>query len=194
MAITLEKKQKLTLKKENGAKLTKLKAELRWETPKESHRDFDADASAFILTKDSSGNKVGLDNTTHFCFYNQTETPAIISSGDNRKGGGDGEDLFIDLTKVPDQGEFIQIIVTIFEATEKGQNLSQISNGTLTLIDTDNDKEIAVVNFEGMTPADTSMLFVEIYRDGDNWKIENINGGYDYGLEEWLSRYKIDIG
>lgn len=193
MSITLKKQQKLSLKKENGLKLVNLRAELRWDAPEGTLHEFDADASAFVLKDDANGNKIALDNTTHFCFYGQQETPAISSSGDNRTGGGDGEDLYINLDKVPQDGKYVQIVVSIYDSIKRGQNLSQIENGYLRLVDVDNEKEIAIVKFEEMTPKDISMLFVEVYRTDGGWEIQNVNTGFDKELDKWTEIYKIDI-
>lgn len=189
MAITLEKNAKLSLKKSNGSSLKKIKVELRWDAPENTPFDYDADASAFILDKDEKS----LDNYKHFCFYNQPKTPAIESSGDNRKGGGDGEDLFIELDKVPSEGKSISIVLTLHEAVKRGQNLSQSKNGSLTLIDMDTDEALAHIKLDQLEEQDISLLFASIKRTENGWDIENISTGFSQSFVDWVHLYKIDL-
>lgn len=189
--LTLNKKQKLSLNKSSGTSLKRVRAELRWDAPENTRFDYDADASAFVL----DANNKAVSNYKHFCFYGQDSTPAIVSSGDNRTGGGDGEDLTIDLTKVPSEGEHISIVITLHEAVERGQNLAQIANGSLTLVDAETDKALAHVELDMNTVkrSDISMLFVMLHRNGNDWDIENVTQGYPQDLQAWVDLYGIDL-
>jgi len=189
--LSLEKKQKMSLNKSSGTTLKRVRAELRWDAPENTRFEYDADASAFVL----DANQKAVDNYKHFCFYSQPNTPAIVSSGDNRTGGGDGEDLTIDLTQVPSAGEHISIVITLHDAAARGQNLSQIANGSLTLVDDESGKALAhvVLDMNTVTRSDISMLFVMLHRNGSDWDIENVTQGYPQDLSSWVDLYGIDL-
>ena len=88
MSISLVKGQKIDLTKGNAG-LNKVVFGLGWDTNRyDGNADFDLDVSAFFT--DDSGKVTGEQD---FVFYGQPQHPsgALIYSGDNRTGVGDGE-------------------------------------------------------------------------------------------------------
>ena len=141
MAVSLSKGQKVDLTKTNPG-LTKAVVGLGWDTNKyDGSADFDLDASAFLL--DVNG-KVVKDED--FIFYNnlESETKAVIHTGDNRTGEGEGDDeaIIIDFSKVPSHIEKIAISVTIHDAAERHQNFGQVSNAFIRIVNESNNEEI----------------------------------------------------
>ena len=89
MSISLVKGQKIDLTKGNAG-LNKVVFGLGWDTNRyDGNADFDLDVSAFFT--DDSGKVTGEQD---FVFYGQPQHPsgALIYSGDNRTGVGDGDD------------------------------------------------------------------------------------------------------
>ena len=124
MAISLVKGQKVSL--DNTMKLALVG--LGWDTNRyDGGHDFDLDASAFLL-----GDSGKLQRDEDFIFYNNLESrnKAVVHTGDNLTGDGDGDDevIMIDFTKIPDDVKKIAICVTIHDAVERGQNFGQVSN------------------------------------------------------------------
>ena len=124
MAINLQKGQRVSL--DNTMKLALVG--LGWDTNKyDGQEDFDLDASAFLL-----GANGKLIRDEDFVFYNNLNgrDGAVVHTGDNRTGDGDGDDevIIIDFEKLPPEIERIAICVTIDDAERKRQNFGQVSN------------------------------------------------------------------
>lgn len=99
MSISLVKGQKIDLTKGNAG-LNKVVFGLGWDTNRYyGNADFDLDVSAFFT--DDSGKVTGEQD---FVFYGQPQHPsgALIYSGDNRTGVGDGDDetMIVELNKI----------------------------------------------------------------------------------------------
>lgn len=89
MSINLKKGQKINLTKDNPG-LNKAIIGLGWDTNKYSGGyEFDLDASAFLV-----GNNGKVNDDLNFVFYNNLQDPsgAVVHTGDNRTGDGDGDD------------------------------------------------------------------------------------------------------
>ena len=89
MAVSLSKGQRVSLDKG----IVKALIGLGWDTNRyDGGHDFDLDASAFLL---GSNGKVTCDED--FIFYNnlQSRNDAVVHTGDNRTGDGDGDDELI---------------------------------------------------------------------------------------------------
>jgi tellurium resistance protein TerD len=127
MSISLQKGQKIDLTKSNPG-LVNVLVGLGWDTNKyDGGSDFDLDASAFLL--DESG-KAAEDSD--FVFFNNKVHPsgAVIHTGDNLTGQGDGDDeeIKVNLSKIPMNVAKISFTVTIYEAESRKQNFGQVSN------------------------------------------------------------------
>lgn len=124
MAVNLSKGQRVSLDKS----VTLARIGLGWDTNKyDGGSDFDLDASVFLL---GANGKVLRDED--FVFYNNLNgrNGAVVHTGDNRTGEGDGDDeaIIIDFTKIPPEIEKIAVTVTIFDAQQRNQNFGQVSN------------------------------------------------------------------
>ena len=129
MAINLTKGQRVSI--ESGLKLALVG--LGWDTNRyDGGYDFDLDASAFLL-----GENGKLIRDEDFIFYNNLESrnKAVVHTGDNRTGEGEGDDevIYIDFTKIPSDVKKIAICVTIDEAEARRQNFGQVSNAYIRL-------------------------------------------------------------
>ena len=184
MAISLVKGQKVSL--DNSMKLALVG--LGWDTNRyDGGYDFDLDASAFLL-----GENGKLQRDEDFIFYNNLESrnKAVVHTGDNLTGDGDGDDevIMIDFTKIPDDVKKIAICVTIHEAAARGQNFGQVSNAYIRIakmadeFDTTGEP-VLKFDLEEEFSIETALVVAEIYQKNGEWKFNAVAAGYQGGLE-----------
>jgi len=146
MSITLEKKQTLSLEKQGGSTLRKVRLGLGWDPVKPGFLGrimggdtaIDLDASCIVL--DSSKKQVDL------VWFRQLQSLCgnIVHSGDNRTGEGDGddEDIFVNLDGLNGNVQHLVFTVNSF----LGQSFDKVANAYCRIIDADTDKELARFN------------------------------------------------
>ncbi|RRD88808.1 TerD family protein [Conchiformibius steedae] len=168
MAVSLQKGGNVNLNKEAPG-LNKMIIGLGWDVRATDGEAFDLDGSAFLL---NGAGKVRSD--ADFIFYNQpaSDNGAVVHSGDNRTGDGDGDDesIVVELGKIPADVDKIAITVTIHEAQQRGQNFGQVSSAFIRCVNADNDVEIARFDLSEDASVETAMIFGEIYRHNGEWK------------------------
>lgn len=191
MTINLSKGQKIDLTKSNPS-LKRAVIGLGWDTNKYSGGgDFDLDASAFLVGSNGKTN-----NDLDFIFYNNLEhsTGAVIHTGDNRTGEGDGDDeqLIVDFAKVPSDIDKIAITVTIYDAIARTQNFGQISNAFVRVVNEDTNEEILRYDLSEDFSVETALVFCEIYRNNGEWKFSAVGSGFQGGLSALCKNYGLD--
>lgn len=188
MTVTLQKGQNLSLSQENT-----LHVGLGWEKRETKGAAFDLDASAFLL---GASGKVRSD--ADFIFYNQPQSPcgSVRHTGDNRTGSGKGDDevLLVDLKRVPADVQRIVFVVTIHEAKRRWQHFGMIHNAYIRLANADSGEELARYNLTEEASIAASMIFGELYRQGDTWKFRAVGQGYAEGLKVLAEDFGVDIG
>ena len=183
MAINLQKGQRENI---NAPKFT---IGLGWDTNSSSTGSgFDLDASVFIL-----GENKKLVSDAHFVFFNNLNSPdnAVIHTGDNLTGDGDGDDeqIKIDLTKIDPSVKEICIVVTIHDAENRKQNFGQVRNSFIRIVDDSNNTELVKYELEEDFSIETAVEFGRIYNREGQWKFEAIGMGQKGGLEDFLNKY-----
>ena len=184
MAINLQKGQRVSL--DNTMKLALVG--LGWDTNRyDGGADFDLDASAFML-----GANGKLLRDEDFVFYNNLSgrDGAVVHTGDNLTGEGEGDDevIIIDFTKLPPEIEKIAICVTIHEAAERRQNFGQVSNAYIRIAKLADEFDMVgepVLKFdlEEEFSIETALVVAEIYRKNGDWRFNAVAAGYQGGLE-----------
>lgn len=184
MAINLTKGQRVSL--DSSMKLALVG--LGWDTNRyDGGEDFDLDASAFLL--DENGK---LTKDEDFIFYNnlKSRNEAVVHTGDNLTGAGDGDDevIYIDFTKIPSDVKKIAICVTIHDAEARRQNFGQVSNAYIRIAkraDEFDETGEAVLKFdlEEEFSIETALIVAEIYEKDGEWKFNAVAAGYQGGLE-----------
>lgn len=184
MAINLQKGQRVSL--DNSMKLALVG--LGWDTNRyDGGFDFDLDASAFLL-----GENGKLLKDDDFVFYNNLNgrNGAVVHTGDNLTGDGDGDDevIYIDFTKIPSEIKKIAICVTIHDAENRRQNFGQVSNAYIRIAkraDEFDDVGEPVLKFdlEEEFSIETALVVAEIYEKNGEWKFNAVAAGYQGGLE-----------
>lgn len=188
MAVSLTKGGNLSLSK-TAPNLTKIKIELKWESRPTAGPDFDLDASVFLLQENG---KVRSDDD--FIFYNQLSSvcQSVTHSGDDRTGGG-GEEVRVDLQKVPGHVKKLVFCATIDEAESRRQNYGMLSSAFISLVNLDNDVEVTRFDLSEDYGTETAMIFGEIYKHNDEWKFKAVGQGYAGGLEAMCRSFGVNV-
>ena len=147
MAISLSKNQTISLEKEAGTGLKKIRMGLGWDPVKpsgffakllNSDTAIDLDASCILL--DSIKQPLDLE------WFRQLKSNdgSIVHSGDNRTGEGDGDDesIQVNLEQLPAGVKHLVFTVNSFT----GQNFESVENAYCRIVDEVSGKELARFN------------------------------------------------
>ncbi|GHU42342.1 chemical-damaging agent resistance protein C [Spirochaetia bacterium] len=191
MAINLSKGQKIDLTKGNAG-LKKLFVGLGWDTNKyDGGDDFDLDASAFLLKANGKAREEG-----DFVFYRNLKhsSGSVWSDGDNRDGGGDGDDevIHVDLSLVPEDIDKIDFTVTIDQAEARKQNFGQVSNAYVRVVNEETNSELIRYDLAEEYSVETALIAAELYREGAEWKFNAIGNAFKGGLAGLVRNFGLD--
>ena len=194
MAINLQKGQRISLDKSMKLALVGL----GWDTNRyDGGYDFDLDASAFML-----GENGKMLRDEDFIFYNNLEgrDGAIIHTGDNRTGEGEGDDeqIMIDFSKIPSEIKKIAICVTIHDADVRRQNFGQVSNAYIRIakLADENDavgEPVLRFDLEEEFSIETALVVAEIYNRNGEWRFNAVAAGYQGGLAAICRSFGADV-
>ena len=199
MAVNLQKGQKVSLKKSDGKKLSKLMVGLGWDAAEQKKGFFgrlfggadsiDCDASVFVC---QGGKFVDKDDLVYFGNL-EHHSRAIKHMGDNLTGEGEGDDeqIFVDLDELPSRYDKLIFVVNIYQAVERKQHFGMIRNAYIRIIDPDSREELCRFNLSDDYTDMLSMIAGEVYRYKDEWKVNAIGSGTkDTGLNDLAKRFK----
>ena len=173
MAINLEKGQRISLEKEAGGSLSRVRMGLGWDVAKVGGlRGFlggggsiDLDASCVMF--DEAGQAVDT------IYYGQlySKDGSIVHTGDNLTGAGEGDDeqIIVDLDRVPGNVRALVFVVNSFT----GQTFDKVENAFCRLLDEGTGNEVARYNLTGRGDH-TAQIMAKIYRQGGEWKMHAI--------------------
>lgn len=194
MGVNLTKGQRVSLEKT----MRMAKVGLGWDTNRyEGGHDFDLDAAAFLL---GENDKVLKDED--FIFYNNLDgrNGAVMHTGDNLTGEGEGDDetIIIDFSKIPSEIKKIAITVTIYDAVNRKQNFGQVSNSYVRVLKVENENDIngeEVIRFDLVEEfsIETALVVCEIYRNGTDWKFNAVASGFKGGLEALCKNFGVNV-
>lgn len=192
MAVNLKKGGRVSLTKDAG--FVKGMIGLGWDTNRyQGSAEFDLDLVIFECNEQKR-----CISERYMVFYNNPALAdpegAIIHSGDNRTGAGDGDDetAKIDLSKVSPEVQSIIIAVTIHGAKVNNQNFGLVDNAFVRLVD-ESGTEVLRYDLGEDFSIQTSVVFAEIYRNGDDWKFRAVGEGYEKELEDLCREYGLDV-
>jgi tellurium resistance protein TerD len=191
MTISLAKGQRIDLTKTNPG-LTKVIIGLGWDINKyNTGQAYDLDASAFLLHDDGKAK-----DAEDFVFFNKLSVynNAVVHTGDNRTGEGDGDDeeIIIDFPKVPENIQRIGITVTIHEAQVRNQNFGHVSNAFVRVVDEATGIEVLRYDLGEEFSLETAVVICELYRQGTEWKFQAVGSGFIGGLAALAKNYGLD--
>lgn len=192
MPVSLMKGQKVDLTKGNPG-LSKLIVGLGWDVNQyDGGADFDLDAAAFLLN-----DKGKVTNDLDFVFYNNLEhaSGAVIHTGDNLTGEGEGDDevLKVDLSLVPANISKIDFTVTIYDAEKRCQNFGQVSNAYIHVLDETNGVELIRFDLGEDFSVETAIVVGELYRHNGEWKFNAIGSGFAGGLYALGKNFGVNV-
>ena len=185
MAINLTKGSRINLKKENPTGKIFVVG-LGWDCG--DSKNFDLDASAFLV---GSNGKIIQDE--YFVFYNNPRDPegAVIYSGDNRTGSGDGDDetLLVDTTKINQQVEQIVFCCSISNGVERRQNFGMINNSYIRIYEQGSGVVLGTYFLAESATNETAFILGRLLNSSNGWEFEAYPIGYPGGLESLVEAY-----
>ena len=191
MAISLTKGGNVSLTKE-APSLRNVLVGLGWDARATAGAAFDLDASVFLC---NAAGKVS--GESDFVFYNNLRSSdgSVEHLGDNRDGGGDGDDeaIRVDLARLRPDVQKLSFCVTIHEADTRRQNFGMVSNGFIRIVNDATRAEIARFDLSEDASVETTMIFGEIYRHGSDWKFRAVGQGMAGGLGELAASMGVNV-
>ena len=189
MTINLKKGEKADLTK--GTDIKEIKVALGWKSKKfDTDQDFDLDASCLCLNKDGKAN-----DSKDLVYYNNLKHPsgAITHTGDDRVGGGEGDNEIIDvnLPKIPANIERMAFVITVYEAETRKQNFGMVESARARVINATTNQEILKYDLSESYSLETAMIVGEVYRHDGEWKFAAIGAGFAGGLDALTSKYGL---
>jgi tellurium resistance protein TerD len=193
MAVSLKKGGNVSLSKEAPG-LAAVTVGLGWDVRRTDGAAFDLDASAFVV---GANDKVLSD--ANFVFYNNRTSPdgAVVYSGDNRSGEGEGDDetIRIDFAKLSPDAKKVVIAVTIHEGEINGQNFGSVQNAFARVLNEADGRELARYDLSEDASMNVAMVFVELYRGAEgDIKVKAIGEGWQSGLAGLAGAMGVNIG
>ncbi len=196
--VSLQKGQKVSLKKSDGKRLSRLMVGLGWDAKEQksgffsrlfgNSDNFDCDASVFLC---QGGKLVDKDDIVYFGNL-EHRSKAVKHMGDNLTGEGEGDDeqIFVNLDEMPERYDKLIFVVNIYHAVDRKQHFGMINNAYIRIIDPDSREELCRFNLTEDYTDMLSMIAGEVYRRGDEWKFNAVgNGTKDTGLSELAKRF-----
>jgi tellurium resistance protein TerD len=189
MALSLSKGGNISLSKEDPS-LTNMLIGLGWDPRVTDGTDFDLDASVFMVGKSGQ-----VRSDADFIFYGQMASAcgSVKHTGDNRSGEGDGDDeaVQVSLKDVPAEIDKLVVVVTIHDATKRGQSFGQVGGAFIRVVNEASSSEIVRYDLTEDYSTETAMIFGEIYRHNSEWKFRAVGQGYAGGLMAMCSQFGI---
>ena len=182
MSLELKKGQKVDVAAELGKAsgvtdggIAKFRIGAGWDARKGAGEPFDLDL--FAIGCDDNGKRI----SDAWCVYfNQLQSPdaAIVHSGDNLTGEGDGDDetLTFDLAKVPAEVTDIRLYITIYEAKDRGNlNFGLVNKAFIRAVDETSGTEVFRYDLSEDAGPVPTVEFAKLYRDpSGKWSFKAI--------------------
>ncbi len=168
--VSLQKGQKVVLKKADQSVLHKVTVGLGWDMAK-TGTHIDCDASAFLCVDGKLGGSSDV-----VCYANLRHVSgAVRHRGDNLTGAGDGDDeqIVVNLDKLPERYDRIVFVVNIFWAGITRQHFGKIRNCFIRICD-DKEKEFCRYNLSENYDKMTAMIFGEMVKENGIWSFHAI--------------------
>ncbi|HBG0565897.1 TPA: TerD family protein [Clostridioides difficile] len=188
MSVSLQKGQRVSLVKDNNP-VKNLVVGLGWDMNKLGKKNYDLDAFAIALTNQDKMNVRG-----DLVYFGNLKPPskAIIHTGDNLTGKGEGDDeqIIVNLEDIPEYVHKIVFGVSIYKAKKRDQDFGQINNSFIRLIDSNSKQELFKYNLQEDFSGKVTVLAGEIYRRNEEWKFNALGIGQNEELRELINTYK----
>ncbi len=190
MSVSLQKGQKISLKKGDGSGLKNVMVGLGWDEAQQTARglralfaakpqDIDCDASVILCGQNG---KIISNNIKECLVYYgnlRHSSGAVQHQGDNLTGGGEGDDeqIMVDLTKLPASVTKLVFVVNIYDANMRNQHFGMIRNAFIRIVDMSTRTEICRFNLTEDYSGKQGMVVGEIYKNEGEWKFNAVGQG-----------------
>ena len=172
MGVNLQKGQSVSLVKQGGGRLTRVRMGLGWDAVKKKglfgkvkEQAIDLDASCLLF----GAHRELIDSV----WFQQltSKDGSVRHTGDNLTGEGEGDDesVIVDLLAVPASVQTLVFTVNSFT----GQDFSQIENAFCRLVDETNQAELARYELSG-SGRHNAQIMAKVTRDGSAWSMTAI--------------------
>jgi tellurium resistance protein TerD len=189
MAISLAKGGNISLSKEVPG-LEAIKIGCGWDAQALGGAAFDLDASVFLCGADGKVTKEG-----DFIFYGNLEGAggAVVHTGDNLTGQGEGDDevIMVSLKNMPPELVKAAVVVTIHEAATRSQNFGMVENAFIRIVNAATDVEIARYDLSEDYAVETAVVFGEVYLKNGEWKFKAVGQGSAEGLSQVCTKFGV---
>ena len=191
--INLTKEQNVRIDKG----VQKVRVGLSWDT---GEKEVDLDVLALELDNKTDGKCI---SDEYVVFYNSVRktaqgkptdpNQAVIHSGDNRTGEGDGDDetIEVDFSKVDPRVQAILFVVNIYDADARHQNFGQVKNPRARLYFENANVPDLVYELDEDFDTQICVEFCILYRHDGQWKFKAIGDGNSNNLLEEMRKYGI---
>ena len=196
MSVNLQKGQKVELRKSTGGDLRRVMVGLGWDEVKRKGglfapkpQDIDCDASAFVCV---GGKLVSNSDVVYFGNLRHS-SGAVNHMGDNLTGAGEGDDeqIFVELSTLPEQYDKIVFVVNIYQAAQRRQHFGLIQNAFIRVCDAETNQELCRYNLSESYENLTAMVFGELYRYKGHWKFSAIGQATsDNSVSDLANRFR----
>lgn len=193
-SINLQKDQKVDLTKGNPA-LVIICCGLGWDVNQGNAAAFDLDAFAIALKE----KKVYTKDAGSLLYFNSPKlngkpailNGAVVHSGDNLTGQGDGDDetITVELEKVPQDVEELKFFVNIYEAQSRSQRFGSVKNAFIRLYDGSTNQELCKYDLSEDFSNYTGVLMGRMYRHNGEWKFEALGQGVNGDITSITQSY-----
>ncbi|MFE3259891.1 TerD family protein [Nocardia sp. NPDC059091] len=173
--VNLSKGQRVTLRKDGGVALTRIRMGLGWDPARQGglfgRRPVNIDLDAWVAMFADR-------HLVDVAYYGQltSKDGSIRHSGDNLTGegaAGDDEVILVDLSRVPRQVNTLLFIVTSYQ----GHTFEQVSNAYCRLVDDTTQAELARYALAGGMPF-TAIAMAKVFRANGEWALQAIGEGF----------------
>jgi stress response protein SCP2 len=187
----LNKSNKIKFRlKKKGEILKNLRVKLSWDKSTYEKVEFDADLNIAILERNGTKTITLPDGSvvpkmkffaesakSLIYFDNETSINSeVVHGGDNREGGGEFADIFLD--KVPAEVDEITLFGIIYEGSKRNQNWRDL-NASMSLINMDTNRVIAEYTLGETFAEDEAIHFGSLFKNEENdWEFLPHGIGY----------------
>lgn len=188
MAITLEKKNPISLVKEKPG-MQHIVAGLGWDEATINGVPVDCDVSVFLL-----GANGKLVSDEHFVFYNNLKSPdgAVLHTGDSRDGDGEGDDeaIKVDLSRIDSRVEFLYFAITIHESDTRGHHFGNVTNSFIKIRNGADHSILCQYQLQERFDGQDSLIIASITRNDGAWNVEALGQPFSGGLATLIELYQ----
>lgn len=186
--LSLDKDGGISLSKDDG--LSKIRVLLGWNVDDyEGDFDFDLDAEAFLL---NSKGRVRANGDLVFYGNLEHNSGAVIHKGDDTRGF-EGEEILVDLDKIPANVERVVFTVTIADAGFREQNFGMVENAYITILDESNGKELITCQMADNYGEETALEAGELVRYHGEWKFRPLRNASQDELYDLCEKYGVKV-